>query len=76
MRYTGRKRRKKQDRLLQMLPVVFRELSGTLSSSRVLVNFLEQPLSFLWRVRNKKQGSWSELRPEIVDLGRFLMKKS
>ena len=45
------------DRLLEMLPAVFCELSGTMSRfSTVLVSFLEQPISFLWRVRKKAVG--------------------
>ena len=53
---------KNTDRLLEMLPVVFRELSGTISRfSGVLVYILGQPISFLWRLRNKAVGqNWSQ----------------
>ena len=52
------------DRLLIMLPVVFLELSGTISRFSgvlLIVFFVEQPISFPWRLRKKAVGQkWGQ----------------
>ena len=68
----GKATKKNTDRLLKTIPVVFCELSGTsflfLRSPNV-VYFSRAANQF--SLKAQQEGCWTELRPEILDLGGY-----